>query len=334
MVCTLPLASSRDNIFGKGIYPQRADGYLGIHFVQPGQQLVYLGVVGNGGADQPDAPPGVQPFPCLLEDFIQGAEAQGGVSGVDQAEAAAPGAAALHLDEIQIAQLGVRRENDRMGGEVIQVFRPLAGYRGRRGFKGDVNAGQLPPAPGAASARAADVFHEHREQSGQNRLGFTDAESSRRKAPAAGVGGNAGPPGDNQGVGLIAVGGKEGNAGGFKDLDDVEVVQLVGNRESQDGEIGQRPSRLDSGGGVFLHGIQEDALADDPQMAVQQAVNGVDAQVGHAQVVGVGIDKGYRQSPPQSLTIAPSSRENRAPGRDPWNRFSCLYTASVLFIGR
>ena len=47
----------------------------------------------------------------------------------------------------------------------------------------------------------------------------------------------------------------------------------------------------------FFNRLKKHPFTEDSQVIVQQFVDGMYPQVGHAQIIGIGIDKDYRQSP-------------------------------------
>ena len=96
----------------------------------------------------------------------------------------------------------------------------------------------------------------------------------------------------------------ERNAAGFKHLNHVKVIKLVADRKSDDCKIGQRHLRFDAERFYPLFPVlffPEGSFADDIRVAIQQAVNGLHAQVRHADVVGVRVDEGDRQPAPPIL---------------------------------
>ncbi len=77
----------------------------------------------------------------------------------------------------------------------------------------------------------------------------------------------------------------------------VHVVALVGDREADQVEVGERALRLErerrgAGAPVLVQVLgvrEEDALADHVRQRVQVVVDGLEAQVGHADRVGVRV---------------------------------------------
>ena len=74
----------------------------------------------------------------------------------------------------------------------------------------------------------------------------------------------------------------------------VEIVQLVGYGEGEDIEVGERALRFQADGRFYFEPFRfpEDALTDYVIVVIEEAVDGLEAQVGHPQVVGIGIDEG------------------------------------------
>jgi hypothetical protein len=92
----------------------------------------------------------------------------------------------------------------------------------------------------------------------------------------------------------VTLGGIEGNTGSFEDPDYVQAIDFIAHRKGKHGKIGKRPLRLDTDGErrtrrVFL--LPESPLADHAGIAIQQTVDSVNAQAGHADVIGIGVDK-------------------------------------------
>ena len=94
----------------------------------------------------------------------------------------------------------------------------------------------------------------------------------------------------------------EGYAAGSKNSHHVEVVKFIVDRKGEDGKVGKRPLRFQAYGEWWLGLVgffPEGPFANDLTVAIKQLVNGVKPEVGHANVVGVGVDKGngYFTSP-------------------------------------
>jgi hypothetical protein len=99
---------------------------------------------------------------------------------------------------------------------------------------------------------------------------------------------------------LIPVGGMDRDTVGPENRGDIEVVQLIVDGEGQDREIGQRALGFKGQGGLWSVPVilfPEGPFADNIGVVIQEAIDGVEAQVGHAEVVGVRVDEGNGQSP-------------------------------------
>src|SRR6266508_5423797 len=91
---------------------------------------------------------------------------------------------------------------------------------------------------------------------------------------------------------------------GFEEAQNVDVVSLVGDGEPDQVEVAERAQRLErkrlGAGTRVLVGIlgvgEEDALADGLGQGVQVLVDRLEAQVGHAHRVGIGIDQRNRNA--------------------------------------
>ena len=79
---------------------------------------------------------------------------------------------------------------------------------------------------------------------GQDFLRLAHAQAIAEGGKGPRVGSNTRTADDGERVRFIAIGGVEGNAACPERLYDVEVVELIGNRKCDDGEVGERPLGL------------------------------------------------------------------------------------------
>ncbi len=128
--------------------------------------------------------------------------------------------------------------------------------------------------------------------SGGNNLAFADHERVEHRSQRLGVGSDAGTAGNKQRVGFVSVFSPQGNAGLLQHGNDVEVVQLEGEGESQYRKVGQRALRFQRNRHTVL--FMEDPFTDYVRLLVEEAVDDMHSQVGHADAVGVGIGNGDR----------------------------------------
>jgi hypothetical protein len=93
---------------------------------------------------------------------------------------------------------------------------------------------------------------------------------------------------------FIAVSSKDRDTIGFEYLDYIEIVQLVGYGEGEDIEVRERALRFQADECFCFNSLRfpEDPLADYVIVAVQDAIDGLEPEAGHPQIVGVGADKG------------------------------------------
>ena len=104
---------------------------------------------------------------------------------------------------------------------------------------------------------------------------------------------------------------ENGDAGEFQDADQVRVIVLKGNGESHDVARTKRQAGLQGnqrlagpGQGIQVGWFREKGpLADDVVPFVQVAVHGLKPQVGHAQVVGIGIRQGDTDGLPAGFLV-------------------------------
>jgi hypothetical protein len=110
-----------------------------------------------------------------------------------------------------------------------------------------------------------------------------------------------------------AVGRAQRDAGHVQQPQDVDVVPLVRHREADHLEVGQRPLGLErqrrrrSPSHLVEVGRigEEDALADHVAQRVQVAVDRLEAEVGHADGVGVRVDERDRDAAAPVLADRP-----------------------------
>jgi hypothetical protein len=125
---------------------------------------------------------------------------------------------------------------------------------------------------------------------------------------------------EDHGVAGSAVGRARGNPGHPEETDDVQVVTLVGHGEADQVELTEGPEGLERERRglraqllVEVFGVgKEHALADHVRQGVEMGVDGLEAQIGHAHRVGIGIDE--RDGEPPAAILAAGSllgREER-----------------------
>ena len=114
---------------------------------------------------------------------------------------------------------------------------------------------------------------------------------------------NGGAAGDDQRkIAARTVGAACRNAGHAQNAQDVEIIGLEGNRKREDVEIGERTAALERdealgavAEGVALVGVgQECAICGDRRIGFEDVEHGLEAEVGHREPVGVGIDDADR----------------------------------------
>ena len=152
--------------------------------------------------------------------------------------------------------------------------------------------------------------------------------ASRKGATPAGLVSMQAPPGDHERVPPVALRGPERDVGALQRLHHVEVVVLVGEREGDHREVLEWALRLHRddrgralrGALAALGRVHERALADEVGVGVEQRVDRLQSEVGHADVVGVGVDEGDRDaSAPVLLHVAAFAAQALA-GDDAWIR--------------
>jgi hypothetical protein len=144
------------------------------------------------------------------------------------------------------------------------------------------------------------------EQGGEDDLPFADGEEIHDPGQRFGVEKGADAAAENQGMALLSLGGKEGDAPELEDGRQVEIIVFKGDRKGDDVKVGKKPSRLEREEGVTglsvlgeVLGIGEKkTLAECVVPEVDQMVDGEEAEVAHGLVVGVGIDQGDPEVPP------------------------------------
>ena len=171
----------------------------------------------TAGPDQPDAPSVVQSFPGLL-DYLSTERKRMGAKAVLTRQKRQP------RWQPRSTSMRYKSPSSVSGVSITEVVgkssRFFAHWRATgvsRRTGRHIDAGQRGQRFQQFISRAADAFEKHGQHGGQHRLGLTDAKAVEKRGQRHGVGGDAGAPGDNQGMSFIAVGGKEGYAGGFKD---------------------------------------------------------------------------------------------------------------------
>ena len=156
-----------------------------------------------------------------------------------------------------------------------------------------------PSAPGAKAARCAAI------SSPTSSSPSPTAMRSMKGATGSGIREGAHAAHEDHGVPGPAVDGPRRNARQPQHPHQVDVVTLVGHRESDQVEVGEGPERLQrEGRGLraellveVLRIRKEDALADDVGNRVEVAVDGLETQVGHAHRVRIGVHEGHRGPP-------------------------------------
>ena len=105
-------------------------------------------------------------------------------------------------------------------------------------------------------------------------------------------------------IAVIAVDAQRLNLCSLQRPDHVVVVDFIRQGVRHDGKVCQRPLRLDRHRPErriitalrLVRRIVEGALADNVGSPVEQSVDRLQSQIGHAQVIAVWVDQGHRQS--------------------------------------
>ena len=135
-------------------------------------------------------------------------------------------------------------------------------------------------------------------------LSFTDHEGVEAVGQRQRVGDHGCAAGDHDRRALVAVDAERRDAGGLQGPDHVVVVDLVGERVGDDGEVGQRALGFDRDRSeravvaalVGGRRVVERAFADHIGACVEQRVDRLQAEIRHAEVVGVGVDEREREA--------------------------------------
>ena len=128
---------------------------------------------------------------------------------------------------------------------------------------------------------------------------FADDHGVEKGAHGLGVVAS-GAAGDDEGVGGVAVGGAQGQAGQVEHGEDVGIELLVGEREGEDVETGDRVAGLqaEEGDAVAAHHRFEvapgaiDTLGEQVFALVDEVVEDHEAEVGAAELVDIGEGEG------------------------------------------
>jgi hypothetical protein len=152
------------------------------------------------------------------------------------------------------------------------------------------------PAPAAAAGRRDPTPLERREQRRDQRLAFAGGDHVGKERKRLRVHERHRAADHHQRIVVRALVGAQGDAGEPQDRQDVRVVPLERHREGENVEVADERLRFDRHerrarlleGGHFALGRQEGPLAHDPVLGVEQTVDRLEAEVGHADEVGVG----------------------------------------------
>ncbi len=206
---------------------------------------VEAGVVAGVRADQPDVEPGPSPLAprrAACGDRPRGTD----VARTRRRRSGTPQAAAGHLGEVQIAELGLRAVEDPRGRQAVEIGRPApldavrragpgleAGHpaavrRAGVGVLDVVGPGTYAPGSRASSSSrearpAAPARAQPQERLDQHlRLAHQDDVQERRDRLGVDLEGD--PAGHHQRVAVVAVGGAQRQAGAVEDGQQVGVV--------------------------------------------------------------------------------------------------------------
>ncbi len=271
---------------------------------------------------------------------VEGAHRQVVVAG--PAEAAQVGAPAHDLDQEARAELGVGRE-DLGVRRVEQVGRPdgrllhwrgaaarrVAGHAAQgaiggvvgRPCRGHVEAAVLPERlqQRLAARGLADALHQRRHQ----HLALTGGDHVGKQRERLGIDEGHGAAQHDQGVASrLSFGGVDRHARQSQQRQHVRVVPLERHRQREDVEVPDGRLRLD---GQQLHPRcalvlqllprwQEHPLAHHVLHLVEETVDGLEAQVGHPDVVGVRERERHAKPLPVRLHDGTGFAGQRGPG--------------------
>ncbi len=221
------------------------------------------------------------------------------------AEPASPGAAPGDLQDQPVVD-GLHQGNDGAGGSVpgVQVRDgPLADdlpVRVETGAEDSLDLRQARETRGPALAPRLRG-HQGPGDLADHVLSLADHEGVDEGRHGQGVEG-AGAAGDDEGMVLPARGGAEGDAAQVQHGEDVRVGQLVLEGEADEVEVAERRARLQRGErqaaadelGLEVRPGGVAPLRDDAGLRVEDAVEDLNAEVGHADLVDVR--KGQRDA--------------------------------------
>ena len=339
---------------------------------QLGRQLVNVRVVGYGRRDQPDAGRSRRPLArrarksgslqlerlaCPGQDALERLFAGRAVDITGQAEAAAAAAPARDLDQMHLAELGVGRiqARHRLGHRHVRDPQPLdlsGRVRWRGGVSGSAHrcrAGRS-SASSSASRSPCTPSRSSSISCGSNSSASPITMASKKGASGSGLAEMPGPPGDQQGPHpsiaplllsrVLRRGGEGGEVPACRSIATMlKVVHLEGDGERPHIEFGhrrlrfQRHERADRLAAVHL---PEDAFAHHIGLGVERAIEDLQRQARHADVVAVRVGQrngelaavilvdraGFsiraRPSPPQSVSKNPMASSSTDLLRDRW----------------
>ncbi len=228
------------------------------------------------------------------------------------AEAAAPLAATAGLEEVHAAEHRLRRQHLGCGREAVEVGdEPAFHHPGAVTAVGDAldrvvvgivdgvaigTVGALDLGRGVehAGTPAAGVARRQvaREELRHHLLALADQEEVEEVGDRLGIQERRRAAGQQQWSAVAFVAPRR-DPGGREDVDDVQVVGLERDREREKLELAQRPPPLErhhrAGGLVTIR--EEGALAAHPRMARQDLEHRLEAEVGHPDRIGVGVDE-------------------------------------------
>ena len=308
------LLEQADDRFGQVVEPQRGRADAVAHRDEPLEDRHDVRVIAQRDGDEADAL-GVRPRGLgQLEDAGGGKRPHGQVVVAGPAESAQIGAAADDFDQQARSELRVGREDRR-----ARRIEPIRGLD--RGLPDDRRGVRVRPRHDARDAPRAVVHdvverrHVEPARAGEpgqkivatvrvepgvderrhEQLRFAGGDDVRKRRERLGIDERHGAADDDERIARVPLGGARLHAREPQHRHDVGVVPLERDREREDVEIVNGRLGLDRDerlapreqGGQILLGRQEHALADDALVGVEQPVDGLQAEVGHPDEVGV-----------------------------------------------
>ena len=284
------------------------------------RQLCHLRMVGNGSAHQAHLFRALGALGDICQNIFQLTRTRLAEAIACHTEAAVTSAATRHLDDKHILKFRSARNDSRGVRISVDITRPLARYLRRRTFLRQ-QGGKLALVIVLRRIQAGNINARHLRQRRQALLlaflavdgiqhvlycflALADNKGVSHSSQRLGIKGGTGTADNHQRLALIALRRPQADIAQIQHRQQIIIVHFKGQHDEDNVKICQRTLVFQAQQRCFAFDMlllqsfirQKEALAGTVAALVNHLIQNVHPQVRHAQMVDIGVNKGYRMA--------------------------------------